>query len=117
MGKVSAVAVRIKAELYNSHTGELSILEELYNILAEGAKVLCGGKKATAVLADMIVERGFYDGAQLRIAHCFGEQQAKDLAEATLAKFPNAKITIEPTTALCSFYAEQGGLLVGFESV
>ena len=31
------------------------------------------------------------------------------------AKFPNAKITIEPTTALCSFYAEAGGLMIGFE--
>ena len=74
-----------------------------------------GVKKATQTLVDMMTERGFYDGAQLRIAHCFGEQQAKDLAEATLAKFPNAKITIEPTTALCSFYAEAGGLMIGFE--
>jgi len=74
-----------------------------------------GAKKATQTLVDMMIERGFYDGAQLRIAHCFGEQQAKDLAEATLAKFPNAKITIEPTTALCSFYAEAGGLMIGFE--
>ena len=74
-----------------------------------------GAKKATQTLVDMMVERGFYDGAKLRIAHCFGEQQAKDLAEATLAKFPNAKITIEPTTALCSFYAEAGGLMIGFE--
>ena len=63
----------------------------------------------------MMKERGFYDGAQLRIAHCLGENQAKDLANAVLAQFPNAKITIEPTTALCSFYAEAGGLMIGFE--
>ena len=74
-----------------------------------------GAKKATQTLVDMMIERGFYDGAQLRIAHCFGEKQAQDLADATLAKFPNAKITIEPTTALCSFYAEAGGLMIGFE--
>ena len=74
-----------------------------------------GAKKATQTLVEMMKERGFYDGAQLRIAHCFGEQQAKDLAEAVLEKFPNAKITIEPTTALCSFYAEAGGLMIGFE--
>ena len=74
-----------------------------------------GAKKATQTLVDMMIERGFYDGAQLRIAHCFGEKQAQDLAEATLAKFPNAKITIEPTTALCSYYAEAGGLMIGFE--
>ena len=74
-----------------------------------------GAKKATEVLVEMMKERGFYDGAQLRIAHCFGETQAKDLAKATLARFPNARITIEPTTALCSFYAEAGGLMIGFE--
>jgi len=60
-------------------------------------------------------ERGFYDGAQLRIAHCFGENQAKALADAVLAQFPNTRVTMEPTTALCSFYAEAGGLMIGFE--
>ena len=74
-----------------------------------------GPKKTTQTLAEMIKERGFYDGAQLRIAHCFAQQQAEDLANAILAEFPNARITIEPTTALCSFYAEAGGLMIGFE--
>jgi len=74
-----------------------------------------GARKATQTLVEMMKERGFYDGAQLRIAHCFGEVQAQDLADAILAQFPNARITIEPTTALCSFYAEAGGLMIGFE--
>ena len=74
-----------------------------------------GAKKATETLVEMMKERGFYDGAQLRIAHCFGETQAHALADAVLAQFPNARITIEPTTALCSFYAEVGGLMIGFE--
>lgn len=74
-----------------------------------------GAKKATETLVEMMKERGFYNGAQLRIAHCLGEKQAQDLADAVLAQFPNARITIEPTTALCSFYAEAGGLMIGFE--
>ena len=74
-----------------------------------------GAKKATETLVEMMKERGFYDGAKLRIAHCFGGTQAKALADAVLAQFPNARITIEPTTALCSFYAEVGGLMIGFE--
>ena len=74
-----------------------------------------GAKKATETLVEMMKERGFYDGAQLRIAHCLGQTQAQDLADAVLAQFPNARITIEPTTALCSFYAEEGGLMIGFE--
>ena len=60
-------------------------------------------------------ERGFYNGAQLRIAHCFGESQAKALADAVMAQFPDTRLTIEPTGALCSFYAETGGLMIGFE--
>ena len=74
-----------------------------------------GARKATQVLFEMMKERGFYDGAQLRIAHCFGQTQAQDLADAVLKEFPNAKVKLEPTTALCSFYAEAGGLMIGFE--
>ena len=40
---------------------------------------------------------------------------AQALADAVKAEFPNAKVTIEPTTALCSFYAEAGGLMIGFQ--
>ena len=74
-----------------------------------------GGKKATEILVEMMKERGFYNGAQLRIAHCFGESQAKALADAVMAQFPNTRLTIEPTRALCSYYAESGGLMIGFE--
>ena len=74
-----------------------------------------GARKATETLVEMMKERGFYDGAQLRIAHCLGEKQARDLVDAVVAQFPNTKVTIEPTTALCSFYAEAGGLMIGFE--
>ena len=74
-----------------------------------------GARKTTETLVEMMKERGFYDGAQLRIAHCFAEDQARDLANAILAQFPKARITIEPTTALCSFYAETGGMMIGFE--
>ena len=49
------------------------------------------------------------------IRHSIGDKNCRDLADAILAQFPNARITIEPTTALCSFYAEAGGLMIGFE--
>ena len=74
-----------------------------------------GEKKATQTLLEMMEERGLYDGAQVRIAHCFGERQALALKELVLAKFPNCRFILEPTGALCSFYAEAGGLIVGFE--
>ena len=74
-----------------------------------------GAKKATQVLLEMIEERGFQDGNLLRIAHCFGEEAALALRDAVLAQFPNTRFVLEPTTALCSFYAEAGGLIIGFE--
>ena len=74
-----------------------------------------GAKKATQAMVDMMKERGFRDGALLRVAHCFGETAANALKEAVLAEFPNTRFMLEPTTALCSFYAEAGGLIVGFE--
>ena len=74
-----------------------------------------GQKKATQILVEMMKERGFYDGALLRIAHCFGEEPANALIDAVKAEFPNTRVILEPTTALCSFYAEAGGLMIGFE--
>ena len=74
-----------------------------------------GQKKATETLAAMIRERGFRDDSWLRIAHCFGETQARLLIDALKKDFPNARYTLEPTGALCSFYAEEGGLMIAME--
>ena len=74
-----------------------------------------GQKKATQALFEMMKERGFRDGNILRIAHCFGEEPALALRDMVLAEFPNTRFRLEPTTALCSFYAEAGGLIIGFE--
>ena len=128
---------------YHSHTHILFCLESLTNLARNGrinpavAKIagvigmrICGdvkgglitpvhkprgGKKATKILVEMMKERGFGDGKLLRIAHCFAEEQANALADAARAEFPNIRVIIEPTTALCSFYAEEGGLMIGFE--
>lgn len=74
-----------------------------------------GQKKATEVLSAMIRERGFTDSSWLRIAHCFGQTQAQLLIDAVKKDFPNARYTVEPTGALCSFYAEEGGLMIAME--
>ena len=74
-----------------------------------------GQKKATEVLAAMIRERGFTNGSWLRIAHCFAEDRAQLLVDAVKKDFPDARYTVEPTTALCSFYAEEGGLIIALE--
>lgn len=74
-----------------------------------------GAKGATGKLVDMLKERGFQDGNILRVAHCFGEEAALALKDAVGKEFPNTRFVLEPTGALCSFYAEEGGLIIGFE--
>lgn len=74
-----------------------------------------GAKKALNTLVEMIVERGFHDGCLLRVAHCFAPEIAQALGDAILEKFPNARFQMETTGVLCSYYAEQGGLMIGFE--
>ena len=74
-----------------------------------------GAKGATAKLVEMLKERGFRDGNILRVAHCYGEEAALALKNAVLKEFPNTRFTLETTGGLCSFYAEEGGLIIGFE--
>ena len=74
-----------------------------------------GYKKAMQTLVDMMAERGIQNGDLVRVAHCFAQQQAEDLKAATQERFPGVRFIIEPTTALCSFYAEAGGLMIGME--
>ena len=74
-----------------------------------------GAKKATQTIIEMVKERGFEDGNILRVAHCYAPEAAEALREALVAEFPNTRFILEHTTALCSFYAEAGGLIIGFE--
>jgi DegV family protein with EDD domain len=108
-GRVSVAAAKIAGVLGIRGVGD--VREGQITTVAKPR----GGKKAIQTLVEMMKERGFYDGAWLRIAHCLGDEQANALAEAVRAEFPNARIKLEPTTCLCSFYAEAGGLMIGFE--
>ena len=74
-----------------------------------------GAKKAVQAMVNTMEARGFYDGALVRVSHCRAEEQVAAFREAILSKFPNTRFIIEPTTALCSFYAEVGGYIVGYE--
>lgn len=58
-------------------------------------------------------EQGFRSG-KVQIAHCFNEEGAQALKEKLLAHFPSASVFIQKTRGICSFYAEKGGLMVGY---
>ncbi|HIT34986.1 MAG TPA: DegV family protein [Candidatus Faecousia intestinigallinarum] len=72
-----------------------------------------GERKAVETIFQEMVRRGFQGGAA-RIAHCFNPESAQTLKDMILERFPKSRVLLEPCTALCSFYAERGGLLVGF---
>lgn len=74
-----------------------------------------GEKKALDTIFEEMKNRGFA-GGRVRIAHCFNLPAAQMLTEAIRKVFPESDVQTEQTGGLCSFYAEQGGLLVGFES-
>jgi len=73
-----------------------------------------GEKKLVGELMKRLTEMG-YKGGKVRITHCFNEEAAKELLETIRSKFANADVSIAAARALCSFYAERGGLLIGFE--
>lgn len=78
-------------------------------------KAKCRGeKKAIIAMWKQMKELG-YKGGKVIIDHCFNEEAAKQLAEMIKNEFANAVIKISTTGGLCSFYAEQGGMLVGIE--
>lgn len=128
---------------YQQHTGLMFMLESMQNlanngrvnkIAAKAAGILgiravgrasavgtlepmdkCRGeKKAIAALADHMVAMG-YEGGKMRISHCLNPAAAETLKANILAAYPQADIRIRPTGGLCSFYAEKGGMIIGFE--
>jgi len=74
-----------------------------------------GEKKTLETLKEDMLNSGF-KGGKVRISHCLNAESARELKESILKLFPKTDIKINICTALCSFYAEKGGLLVGFET-
>lgn len=74
-----------------------------------------GDKRAVEALIKVFAERG-YKGGKMRIRHCLNETLANRVKERVLEIYKNAEIEIHKCRGLCSFYAEKGGLMIGFES-
>ncbi len=73
-----------------------------------------GEKKAIREAYSNMKANG-YKGGNVRIDHCDGEDTAIKLSQTIRAEYPKADITIAETRLLCSFYAEEGGVLIGYE--
>ena len=81
-------------------------LEQLYKCRGE--------KKALDTLWKEMKFRGF-QGGKVCIADCLNPEAADGLAKRILAEYPGSQIEMMPCTALCTFYAEKGGLIIGYE--
>jgi len=110
-GRVSPVTAKIAGVLGIRVVGKASYVGTL-----EQMDKCRGEKKALATLLARMTELGYGGGAMV-IDHCMNENAALQLMDLVKEAFPEAQITVGKASGLCSFYAEQGGLLVGFEKV
>lgn len=132
-------------ENYKQNTGLLFVLESLKNFAANGrvsptvAKLAgflnirivgkasdegkleplnkCRGENhSLETILTHLKEFGLQSG-KVRIAHCMNESAAFRLRELIKTDMPEVNVEISSCRGLCSYYAEKGGLLVGFEKI
>lgn len=73
-----------------------------------------GEAKSLSTLVTRLKENGLSEG-RVQIAHCRNEQAALKLKSMIEAQIPGAAVAIGENRGLCSYYAELGGILVGYE--
>lgn len=54
-------------------------------------------------------------GKKIAISHCCNEKGVQKLCDLLRIEYPHCDIQVRKTGGLCSYYAEEGGILVGFE--
>lgn len=78
---------------------------------------ICRGHKRTIRTTVEEMQRMGYQGGAVHIDHCLNPASAEDLRNAILAVYPEAPVTIGLCTGLCSYYAEEGGMIIGFDDL
>ena len=73
-----------------------------------------GENRSLAALRSSLKASGLSKG-KVRIAHCMNESAAQELQRMIQEDAPQVDVQIHSCRGLCSYYAEKGGLLVGFE--
>ncbi len=74
-----------------------------------------GEKKAIKSLLECLEKMG-YNGGKIRITHCLNQPLAELIATIVKNEFGASDVEIYGTSGLCSFYAEKGGIIIGFET-
>ncbi|MBQ9307551.1 MAG: DegV family EDD domain-containing protein [Clostridia bacterium] len=73
-----------------------------------------GEKKLPAILLEEMKKKNF-SGGMVHIDHCLNLTLAERIRDTILEAFPGAKVTIGECTGLCSYYAEEGGVIIGYD--
>lgn len=108
-GRVSPVVAKAAGLLGIRALGEASDKGEL------GMLDKCRGeKKALAAMVKHMKAFG-YHGGKVSIGHCANESAASKLKDMILEEYSDAQVEYHPLRGLCTFYAEQGGILMGYE--
>lgn len=76
----------------------------------------CRGGRKTQHFMLCEMERLGYGGGSVRIGHCQNEAFAQELCTEIRQRFPAADVRCYPLRGLCSYYAERGGIMLGFET-
>ena len=108
-GRVNAHIARIAAALnirVIGHASDEGAIELLHRCRGE--------KRALKTLVKEMVERGCTGGVA-HIDHCLNHKAALALKELVQEHIPNIDVHVNPCGALCSYYADMGGLIVGYE--
>ena len=141
-GDIRFVDLEEEIAEFRMHTHLLFILQSLHNLSLNGrvspaaAKIagllkinLIGTASKDGKLEPLTKARGMkkairellkymkddnYHGGEVIIDHCENEKDAEIIKDKILAEYPDARVTIRPMRGLCSFYAEEGGIMVGF---
>ena len=73
-----------------------------------------GEKKAVSSVVDEMIKAG-YKGGRVVVTHRNNEDICKKIQDKLREKFLNIEFMIVPTSGICSFYGEEGGMLLGYE--
>ena len=73
-----------------------------------------GEKKAVSTVVDEMIKAG-YKGGRAVITHRNNESICKKIEDKLKEKFSNVEFIVVPTSGICSFYGEEGGMLLGYE--
>ena len=129
---------------YQRHTHLLFVLESLENFVKNGRVSRLAGSLATVLgikvlgrasaegtleilkkcrgqsaAYEKMLEEVFSSGCQggrFILSHCGNPERAAALTGTLREHYPDCSVSVMPTSALCSYYAQENGILLAFEA-